>query len=773
MLRSRPRTILPRLSAFVAIALVAWLYLWWVGQKYPQWVMAGPSGYNGEYAQALLRGHLYLKDAAQMAQLADPYDPAQYTPYYSFDLSYYDGHIYSYFGVVPALVLFLPWRLLAGNYPTDQFAAGFFMAVGFALSLGLLAAIRRRYLPNASTCALALAATVLAVGNLSLLLFWPPYYCQVVQGCARCLQLAALGGAFLALQPGCHSRRWLALASLAAGLMVATRPSFLPSAFLLIPVWLLLNQRARARENPARRLALPLLVALAVPIGVVGLAQMAFNFARFDSPLEFGTTYQQFGQDLRDIVQFSPAYMPKHILQHLFFIPKFLRYFPFMVYQEPPLGALVMLPFSWCAALLPLGWRTASAVDRPALRALAFALLIAAAGNLVMLSGYYLALVRHQVDVVMPLTLAAAVGLLAGAHAWHAHAWKRRALLAAATLLATINLAVTFGFACSYPHQSELPVLTRILNAPVYLWEKLCGKKFSDTLRLELTFASAPSDTRETLLRLGHDKTDIVFVHYLDNARATLGFFHADLGAIESEDFPLQAGTSHVVELTLGSLSPPAGHPVFATWPSASVAHTQRRLLVRLDGRAVLAQDVLFHPAGADDRAIGEATPAMNYAKFSGHIASVTPLPLIQPQPRPVNWPTSGVTFDALFSNRRIGRSEPLVVSGTRTAGDVLWVTYLDNAHVQLVLDHGTTGETQSPPLALSSDNRPHRITLRPELTAARTVVLFDDVVVLTLPALPFPASPETVYFGIQTFPAHCEPVFSGRIDAIAPLPTR
>ena len=122
-----------------AVALASWLYFWWVTQQTAQSFLPGPTGYNGEYAQALLKGQLHLREAPpQMAQLADPYDPAQYSPFYTFDLSYYQGRIYSYFGVVPPLLLFLPWRLLTGSYPTDQFGTGLFMTLGLMLSIVLL-----------------------------------------------------------------------------------------------------------------------------------------------------------------------------------------------------------------------------------------------------------------------------------------------------------------------------------------------------------------------------------------------------------------------------------------------------------------------------------------------------------------------------------------------------------------------------------------------------------------------------------------------------------
>ncbi len=753
-----------------AVALASWLYFWWVGQQTLQWFMPGPSGYNGEYAQALLKGQLHLREAPEgMLKLEDPYDPAQYSPFYTFDLSYYQGRIYSYFGVVPPLLLFLPWRLLTGVYPTDQFGTGLFMTLGLVLSLILLAGIRRRFLPNSPAWTVALAVVVLAVGNQSLLLFWPPYYCQTVQSAARCLQLAALIASVLALTSRRPSLVWFSLASVATGLMVCTRPSFVLASSLLVPIWLVLNRRALETRGPdsALRSAIRPLAAGLLPITLIALAQMAFNFARFDSPVEFGTTYQQFGIDLRTITQFSPAYMPAHILVHLFSMPEFLRYFPFLVYDEPSLGALILLPFSWFLLLLPFGWRTLAGPDRGILRALAFALVLAAVGNLVMLSGYYLALLRHQVDIVLPLTLAAAVGLIATGHAWQPHPWRRRALAVGATFLVAANVTVTVGTAASYPNQAELPRVAAFFNQPVYLWEKIMGQTFTNTLRLTLTFPTAPADSTEELLSLGADKIDAVFVRYLDSNRASLGFFHTELGAIESRPFAVPPGVVRNVDITLGSLSPPTGHPAFSGWSRSSIDQLHRRLRLTIDGKLLLDQDMLFHTASPGNRSIGGIAKKPAFAKFSGAISHVSPLPLQTVPPRPTAWPQGPVHFDAVFANRRVGRSDPLVVSGTRINGDLLWVTYLDETRVQFVFDHGLTGQTKSTPMVVPDTTTPHRIEIRPDAAASLTVIAFDGAPIITLPFLPFPAPAESVFFGIQTFPAACEPIFGGRLEVV------
>ena len=66
---------------------------------------------------------------------------------------------------------------------------------------------------------------------------------------------------------------------------------------------------------------------------------------------------------------------------------------------------------------------------------LILSLIIAPAGNLLMLACYYLAWVRHHVDVVLPLSFAAATGLVAGAHAWNEHALRRRSRLGRSSML--------------------------------------------------------------------------------------------------------------------------------------------------------------------------------------------------------------------------------------------------------------------------------------------------------------------------------------------------
>lgn len=130
-------------------------------------------------ARALLDGHAWLDldvpDALRDA--ADPYDVATrqrlladgVSPVY-WDYAFYQGHWYSYFGVVPALLLFLPYRAVTslfvdGGLMMPCGAAVPLLMLGF-LVFGCLLVIRviSRIRPNAPVGCGQYAVRVHAVG---------------------------------------------------------------------------------------------------------------------------------------------------------------------------------------------------------------------------------------------------------------------------------------------------------------------------------------------------------------------------------------------------------------------------------------------------------------------------------------------------------------------------------------------------------------------------------------------------------------------------------
>jgi hypothetical protein len=104
-------------KALVAFcALVGAYYLWTI------WSSGSPIAFNRDridyynlLSDGFLDGHLHLNVAPEpgLLTLPNPYDPAANQGLRVQDLSLYDGKYYLYWGPTPALLLFIPFRLLA------------------------------------------------------------------------------------------------------------------------------------------------------------------------------------------------------------------------------------------------------------------------------------------------------------------------------------------------------------------------------------------------------------------------------------------------------------------------------------------------------------------------------------------------------------------------------------------------------------------------------------------------------------------------------------
>jgi hypothetical protein len=765
----------------------ACLYFWWAGQPDHTWVTKRPAGFYPMLTDAFLHGRLYLetKPNPALANLADPYDPAQNQPYQINDLSYFRHRYYLYFGVTPVVTLLLPWTALTGTFLTEKFAVAFFTAASLGLSLLLLAAARRRHWPTAPGLLVLVAGIVLALGNQSLFLLRYPNYWQIAMACAWFWQITALGCGYRALHAARHPLLWLGLASAAGGLSVAARPSYLLGALLLAPfVWRLARQRV-SPEGGWRR-ALPVVLAGGLPIAAIGVALMGYNYFRFGSPFEFGMRYQFIGVDLRHQPLLTPSAFWRNFTAYLFHVPRFVRYFPFLFDppESTPVGALILLPFSWLAILLPFWWAAGPRSARGALGAFVVAAALAAGGNFFLLCFYFLVWGRHAFDLVLPLTWLAALGLMAGAQAVSGRPWPRRVFSLVAVALAIGNIGTSFFVGARAFHAPEkLAAVARLLNRPVYWFERLRGQTFGP-LQLEVIFPTQRAGVAEPLLCTGTGQKDLLYVRYLDGTHVQLGLFHQGLGGPVSNPLEIAPGRTHRLEIGWGALCPPPQHPVFARWDQADILHARTQLDVRLDGRELFAQDAIFHPSTPGDLAVGQTPDAFGFceAAFTGRITRKQQLCPVPPRPRLTPNRAGGCILEFSLARRRTGYSEPLIATGREDTSDLLFVQYLPDDRVRLGLDHWGGGAVFSQPIHLAGGSTPHRLAVfMPPLRSAasqdanpvsaggsRLLLLCDDELLLDEPCAFHAAVPGGIYLGTNPFAASsAQPMFSGRILAV------
>jgi tetratricopeptide (TPR) repeat protein len=384
--------------------------------------------YYNLLVQGFRAGQLSLKKQVPpgLEQLADPYDPDANAPYRSasygtYDLSYYKGRFYLYFGIAPALILFWPFVALTGHYLFHRQAVAIFCATGFLVSVGLLRGLWRRYFAEVHVGVVAACALALGLATLMPAMFPRSEVNEVAISCGYMLTMLALGALWGALHEPERRCRWLAAASAAYGLAVGARPSLLLGAvILLVPV---------AQAWRERRQIWVLLTAAAGPIVLIGLGLMLYNYLRFDSPLEFGQRYQLAGVRQDTVQHFSLGYLWFNFRVYFLKSVGWSRHFPFVQSMtvpslppghggvEKPFGILMNVPLVWLALVVPLAWRGRSAETRFILCGFIAAVALFFAISALTLGLYYFASSRFEVDFLPTLVLLAVIGILGLEHA--------------------------------------------------------------------------------------------------------------------------------------------------------------------------------------------------------------------------------------------------------------------------------------------------------------------------------------------------------------------
>jgi Flp pilus assembly protein TadD len=392
-------------------------------------------------------------------QLADPYDPAVNTTYLwhvsrlSYEMSYYQGKLFLYFGATPAVILFWPYESITGHYLWHREAVVIFFSLGFILAAALINGIQRRYFPGTSVWVVAagLLALGLGTGMLEILSSCDVY--EVAKSCGFALVMLTVVSVWAALNDPKRQWLWLLLGSLAYGLAVGSRPSLLFGIIiLLIPVARALHG---AGDSVARARVTLLFAAAVVPAGLIGAGLLEYNDLRFHNPFEFGWHYQLTDHNNRTAQQFSPLYFWTNFRFYFFQPVRWGGHFPFLrgispshmpsgYYgtASPDSGVLLNYPIVWLALAAPLAWKNRPAEQASVLRwfiAAVFLLFVACAATICL---FFAGGGTYELDFLPALMLLAIIGIfglermLAGAPA---KLWLARAGWG-------LLLAVTIGF---------------------------------------------------------------------------------------------------------------------------------------------------------------------------------------------------------------------------------------------------------------------------------------------------------------------------------------
>lgn len=260
-----------------------------------------------ELARALAKGNVSVGEASpELLGVDNPYDTiflqAKQIPYQA-DYAYYKGNYYVYFGIVPELLLYLPYYLLTGKDLPNYLAVFFFFAGFVIASAGLVFEWMRRYCKD-SPCYLYFVAVFMLVGSPSLfyLLLRPDlYHVPIIASCM--FTAAGLWGYLAGMRRERGKEAYYAWGSLCMALTAGCRPQFLLFSLLAVPLlgkeWFSFSgKRDEGKRVPPLRVDIRRLSAFVVPYLAVGAGLMYYNALRFGSPFDFGAAYSMTSNDM-------------------------------------------------------------------------------------------------------------------------------------------------------------------------------------------------------------------------------------------------------------------------------------------------------------------------------------------------------------------------------------------------------------------------------------------------------------------------------------------
>ncbi len=246
---------------------------------------------------AFMKGQLHIDvvPTEEMLSLENPYNlEARDGIYYLYDRAFYGGKYYSYFGIAPILLIYIPFYLITGLLPADSTVMGILTlitAVFVPLTVVKYAKLRNI---NIRPWLAAICGAGAFFASCALIIqrgFTPFYYIASAAGTAFVSAFALF--MLCALDEKKRSNRiiFFVLAGTGFALAFLSRLNSVVAPAIMIAVFVVFYAIKKIKEKEYTSLITEML-ALAAPVAVSLVFSLYYNYIRFDNPLQFGADYQ-------------------------------------------------------------------------------------------------------------------------------------------------------------------------------------------------------------------------------------------------------------------------------------------------------------------------------------------------------------------------------------------------------------------------------------------------------------------------------------------------
>lgn len=284
-------------------------------------------------AEALEQGTVSIGEEkdSKMLNLENPYDTQVRGKLGKWDNAYYNGKYYVYFGIAPVLMYYLPYHLLTGK-PLKNSTAVYISCTLAAIGiLFLLYRIAKKKFKSISFGVYLLISitTIIGCGIIYTLKRPDMYPLPIITACM--FSLFGLGFWISSRREDetgeIHlSRAFLALGSFFMAAVAASRPQMLLASLFAVPIFwddVIKDRRLFSKKGIIET------IVVCLPYLVIGLAVMAYNYARFSSPFDFGANYNLTSNDMTKR-GFELGRVGLGIFTYLFQMPHTKAVFPFI-----------------------------------------------------------------------------------------------------------------------------------------------------------------------------------------------------------------------------------------------------------------------------------------------------------------------------------------------------------------------------------------------------------------------------------------------------------
>lgn len=371
-----------RLFVFVAVLLSLLSYFLCAvsmeGELLLEYPLKGSVDDYGCYVQtfdAFQKGRLDIDteyDLSVLESLENPYDysarkDATGEKYGVFwDRAFYNGKLYSYFGVAPIILLYYPVFFLTGKVLSDSLAAALLSEIFCCLAVALVFLLCKRMEKKPPLLLALVFAAALPFGSL----VFPTltnanfYHIAVLSGMTFVMAFFVSFLCATETPDGIKRKIIFALSGFSVAAIVASRPNMVLYVLIAIPFMFSVIKKCEY----GKKSLIGDISAFSVPMLVGGVLIMLYNNARFGSPFDFGTAYQLTVTDTSRY-SFELSMLVPSIYHYLLQRPSLNDIFPYLhmtnvrladygtdggyVYLARSIGA-VIFPSSWGCLLLPV-----------------------------------------------------------------------------------------------------------------------------------------------------------------------------------------------------------------------------------------------------------------------------------------------------------------------------------------------------------------------------------------------------------------------------------